>query len=93
MNTLVKRIKGFFKKPKRYAILSIPRVINTGGPLPGILNGGVIRAEVVDETDKALKVHYFRRYLSLVFGIDSRMGEYCEWMLKTDSRIVEIYER
>jgi hypothetical protein len=93
MNTLMKKVEGFFKRPKKYATLTIPKWVNATGPFPGILNGGVVRAEVVDETDKALKVHYSRQYLSLVFGISSRVQEYCEWMLKTDNRIVETYER
>lgn len=93
MNALKKRIKNFFRKPKKYATLNFPTWVNTRGVFPGVLKGGVVRVEVVDETEKALEIHYFRQYIPCMFGIDPRLQEYCEWVLRTDNRIVEVYER
>jgi hypothetical protein len=91
MNTL-KRIKNFFRKPRRYATLNLPHWVNERGVFPGILKGGVVRAEIIEETDKALQVRYSREYVPLWFGLNTQVQQYCVWMLKTDHKIVEVYE-
>ena len=92
MREMLKKVWHMFATKKKYTILKLdPIAFDKGFFLRGVLKGGLMIAEVLDETEKTFRLSYTRVYLREIDP--SQIFNYDEWILKTDERIVDIFER
>ncbi len=89
---MFRRIARCFGRTRKHATLTLHGRVDDKSGIPGVLLGGIFKAEILEETAKALKVRYTRKYIRS-FGFLPVTWEEIEWMLKDDKRIVEVYEQ
>jgi hypothetical protein len=81
---------NLFRKRRNFAILNFPTVELRNGIVRGVFLGGIVKAEILEETPKALRVRYLIMFVPKSICILPEPVEPEKWLLRSDNRIVEV---